>query len=186
MTAPRVSTRRRRRLSLALSVVALIQPALIMAVTSSTHATVARQSALTSAATREKEVHCGNDHGGVAATLPTTWHRVLKTGPRCAWEAPDAEHWIMLQPYGARTMPESRAAERAGDRHYSENVWHRQRVWGLSGRVWDHGLTVDGHRNRYRAIGVSGTRVTYIARHGTYDVWAHAFHRARTSSYLAG
>ena len=87
MTAPRLPTTRRRRLSLALSVVALAQPTLIMAVTSSTHAKVARHSAPTTSATRVKQVHCGNDH---------------------------------------------------------------------------------------------------IARHGTYDVWAHAFRQARTSSYLAG
>lgn len=180
----------RRRLGYSLSVAALVPTALLAAMLAATcaaaHATTPDRSTPTAATAAVRMVVCGDDHGTVYADLPKSWHRVLKTSRRCAWEAPDGEHWLMLQARG-QDMVTLRAARRAGDGHYTENRWQRQPVWGFeNGRVWDHGLTVDGQRNRYRSIGVYDARITYIARHGTFATWAGVFHQARTSSGLAG
>ncbi len=186
MKAPGAKTTLRCHLGRASSMAAALPIVLLAALSSPAQAVEAASGAASRAAVVERTVTCGNDRGAVFADLPRTWHRVLRTSRRCAWEAPDGEHWMMLQAHGA-TMATLRADRRAGDGHYVENRWHQRSIWGLAnGHVWDHGLTVDGHRNRYRSVGAYGTRITYIARHGTFDKWADVFHVARTSSGLAG
>jgi hypothetical protein len=169
---------------------ALLATSSVLSVSSASSIAIGADAALRSEQTSSSSSHrvrCGADmHGEVATRVPRAWTRTVHRVDRCVWVSPSADQRLVLLTDAAPMRAERRRRVSGSVGEYVEHSWHRARVSGNPGHLWDFGCTPDSRRFRVREVGTHSFRVIYRAKHGTFGAHRHIFVLARHHLALSG